>query len=106
MRLKELVEEKDFAIKICEAAAKFGLHPELVHSFGAGGVDVFIPKAEAKKLLSSKAKLTNLVISLTEWSKKNYSKFNAVEITIVGGERKIARGGKIGAMKTKVTLYK
>ena len=99
-------EEEDFAIKVCKAATKFGLHPELVHSFGAGGVDVFISKAEAKKLLSNKAKLRNVVVSLTEWSKKNYSKFNAVEITIVGGDRKIARGVKIGTMKAKVTLYK
>lgn len=98
-------EEEDFAIKVCKVAAKFGLHPELVHSFGAGGVDVFISKSEAKKLLSNKVKLRNVVVSLTEWSKKNYSKFNMVTITIVGGDRKIASGEKIGTMKTKVILY-
>lgn len=104
-RAQGIGEEEAFAKKVCKAATQFGLHPELVHSFGAGGVDVFISKAEAKKLLSQKSKLRNLVLSLTEWSKKNYHKFNAVEITIVGGDSKIARGVKLGTMKTKVTLY-
>ena len=87
--------EKDFAERVCEAATKFGHHPELVHSFGAGGVDIFISEAEGNNLRSNKAKLTKLVKSLTEWSKKNYTAFNAVEITIVAGDSKIARGGKI-----------
>ncbi len=98
-------EEEAFAKKVCKASVQFGLHPELVHSFGAGGVDIFISEAEAKKLISQKSKLRNLMLSLTEWSKENYKKFNAVEITIVGGDSKIARGAKLGTMKTKVTLY-
>ncbi len=98
-------EEEDFAIKVCKEAAKFGLHPELVHSVGAGVVDIFIPIIEAIELVSNEAKLRYIVVSLTEWSKKNYSKFNMVTIIFVGGDREIARGEKIGTMKTKVTLY-
>jgi len=97
--------EKDFAEKVCKAATKFGLHPELVHSFGAGGVDIFISKAAGNNLVEDKAKLTKLVKSLTEWSKNNYSNFNAVEITIVAGDSKIARGGKIGTLETTIILY-
>ncbi len=98
-------EEEDFAIKVCKEAAKFGLHPELVNSFGAGQVDIFIPIIEAIELVSNEAKLRYIVVSLTEWSKDNYSKFNVVTLTFVGGDRKIARGEKIGTKKVRVTLY-
>lgn len=38
--------EMIFAKKVCIAAKNIGLSPELVHSYGAGGVDVFISESE------------------------------------------------------------
>lgn len=97
--------EMDFAKKLCSAAENIGLHPTLVHSYGAGGVDVFISESETDDLRKDPEKLKRLVTSLTEWAKQNYSGFNAVDVTIVGGNSKIAQGSKLGQQKTKVTLY-
>lgn len=97
--------EEAFAKKVCKAAANLGLHPELVHSYGAGGIDVFISQAEGATLRGDRSKLTQLVTNLTEWAKDNYKGFNAVEVTIVAGESKIAKGHKIGTRATKVTIY-
>ena len=88
--------ELDFAKKVCSAAENIGLHPTLVHSFGAGGVDVFISESEADDLRKAPEKLKRIVTSLTEWAKKNYSGFNAVDMTIVGRNSKIAKGSKLG----------
>ena len=97
--------EVDFAKKVCGAAENLGLHPTLVHSYGAGGVDVFISESEADSLRKDPAKLKHLVISLTDWAKQNYSGFNAVDVTIVGGDSKIAKGSRLGNNETNVILY-
>lgn len=98
-------DEIDFAKKVCKVAENLGLHPTLVHSFGAGGVDIFISESEGDNLRMNPPKLTSLVTSLTDWAKRNYKKFNMVEITIVGGDSKIAKGSKLGEKETKVTLF-
>lgn len=97
--------EKDFAKKVCKAAQNLGFHPTLIHSYGAGGVDVFIAESEADNLRMDPAKLTRLVTSLTDWAKRNYHGFNAVDVTIVGGDSKIAKGSKLGENETKVILF-
>ncbi len=97
--------EKDFAEKVCKAAQNLGIHPTLIHSYGAGGVDVFISESEAENLRMDPAKLTCLVTSLTDWAKRNYHAFNAVDVTIVGGDLKIAQGSKLGEKETKVILF-
>lgn len=97
--------EAEFAEQVCNAAATFGLYPTLVHSYGAGGVDIFISEPEADKLQKDSAKLKKLTISITNWAKQNYKAFNAVEITIVGGDSKIARGSKLGNKDAIVVLY-
>jgi hypothetical protein len=97
--------EMDFAKKVCGAAENIGLHPTLVHSYGAGGVDIFISESEANDLRRGPEKLKGIVTSLAEWAKQTYSGFNAVDVTIVGGNSKIAQGSKLGQQKTKVTLY-
>lgn len=97
--------EMDFAKKMCSAAEQIGLHPTLVHSYGAGGVDIFISESEADDLRNDPEKLKELVTLLTEWAKQNYSGFNAVDVTIVGGDSKIAQGSKLGKQKTKAILY-
>lgn len=97
--------EEAFARRLCAAAQDFGFEPELVHSYGAGGVDVFISEAEAANLRGDARKLRRRTASLTEWAKQNYNGFNAVEVTIVGGDSRIAKGQKIGAGTTKIELY-
>jgi hypothetical protein len=49
--------EEEFARKICAVASEYGFKAELVHSYGAGGIDIFISVAEAAKLRSDPAKL-------------------------------------------------
>ena len=97
--------EETFARRLCAAAQDFGFEAELVHSYGAGGVDVFISEAEAANLRRDSEKLRRQIASLTEWAKQNYSGFNAVEVTIVGGDSRIAKGQKIGVGTTKVEIY-
>ena len=84
--------ELDFAKKVCNAAKNLGLYPTLVYSYGAGSVDVFISESEADNLSKDHVKLKRLVTSLTDWAKNNYSGFNYVSVTIVGGSSKIAKG--------------
>jgi hypothetical protein len=100
-----IAAEAEFAEKVCNVAATFGLYPTLVHSYGAGGVDIFISEAEADKLQKDSAKLKQITISITNWAKQNYKTFNFVEITIIGGDSKIARGSKLGNKDTIVELY-
>ena len=100
-----IAAEAAFAEKVCNFVATFGIYPTLVHSFGAGGVDIFISEAEADKLQKDSAKLKRLTISITNWAKQNYKAFNFVKITIVGGDSKIARGSKLGNKDTIVELY-
>jgi len=97
--------EEDFAKKVCKAAEELGLHPTLVHSYGAGGVDIFIPESEANNLRMDLTELRRLVTSLTDWTKRNYTGFNAVDVTIMGGDSKIAKGSKLGTRETKVILF-
>lgn len=97
-------DEEDFAREVCLAARDFGFRAQLVHSYGAGGVDVFITEEAAQQLALNRAALERNTRALTEWAKRNYSGFNAVEVTIVGDAR-IARGSKLGSRPTTVELY-
>ena len=98
-------EEEVFAELVCSVAPDYEFHPEVVHSFGSGGIDVFIPEDEGRKFQANRAKLTAATQALTEWAKRKYTKFNMVEVTIVSGDVKIAQGQKLGTRDTTVTLY-
>jgi hypothetical protein len=97
--------EESFAQQMCAAANDFEFKAVLVHSYGAGGVDLFISEADALILRRNPSELRRQTIAITEWAKQNYSGFNAVEVTIVGGDSKIAKGRKIGADAATVELY-
>lgn len=58
-------DEENFAKQICGVAKNHGLHPTLVHSIGAGGVDIFIPQSEAEVLRKDPKRLEQIVKSLT-----------------------------------------
>lgn len=98
-------DEETFARTVCVVASDFGFRAQLVHSYGAGGVDVFISEADARKLASNREELRRKTTALTAWAKRNYTAFNAVDVTIVG-DSKIARGSKIGSGPTTVELYR
>lgn len=100
-----IAAEESFAQQMCAAAKDFGFKPRLVHSHGAGGVDVFISEADALILRHNQAELRRQTAALTEWAKRNYSAFNAVEVTIVGGDSKMAKGRQIGTSAAAVELY-
>lgn len=97
-------DEEVFARKICASARDFGFEAELVHSYGAGGVNVFISEADAEHLAHNRMELERSTTALTEWTKRNYTAFNAVEVTIVGAS-KIAKGSKLGTRPTTLQLY-
>ena len=97
--------EEVFARNACNAATKLGIHPHLVHSYGAGGIDVFISEGEGAPLRGDRSNLTQLMTKLTDLAKDNYKSFNAIEVTLVAGNSKIAKGQKIGTGVTKVTIY-
>ena len=97
--------EEAFAARVCTVAPDHGLHPEEVHAFGAGGVDVFLPQAEGRRLRANRTTLTRAVRSLTNWVKTNYTGFDAVEVTLVSGDDRIAQGAKVGTSDTRVTVY-
>jgi hypothetical protein len=103
-RAQGIDDEEDFARKVCVAASDLGFRTELVHSYGAGGVDVFITEADAELLARNRAELERMTVALTEWTKANYHDFNAVDVTIVG-ESKIARGRKLGSRATTIELF-
>jgi hypothetical protein len=96
--------EREFARRVCAAAEDLGLDPTLVHSFGAGGVDVFVSQSVEGDLRADPTKLRRLMVKLTDWVKQNYVGFNAVEVTLVG-DSKIAKGSKVGTMEMKVILF-
>jgi hypothetical protein len=85
-------------------ASDLGFRAELVHSYGAGGVDVFVAKANAELLVRDRPELERMTAVLTDWAKANYHGFNAVEVTVVG-ESKIARGRKLGSRPTTIELF-
>ena len=98
-------EEEVFAELVCSVAPDYGFHPEEVHSYGSGGIDVFIPEDEGRKFQANRAELTAATQALTEWAKRKYTRFNIVEVTIVSGGVKIAQGQKLGTRDTTVALY-
>jgi hypothetical protein len=97
-------DEEAFARRVCDVSRDLGLRATLVHSYGAGGVDVFISAADAQRLASNRAELQRSTTALTEWAKRNYTAFNAVTVTIVG-DSKIARGSKLGVRPTTVEVF-
>ena len=97
--------EEAFAEQVCRVAPDYGLHPEEVHAFGAGGVDVFIPRAEGRKLRADRTALTRAARSLTRFAQANHGGVTAVEVTIVSGDARLAQGSKVGTSDTRITIY-
>ena len=99
--------ERSFAERVCEVAPSFGLPAEEVHSYGGGGIDVFISQAAGRRLQSviNREHLTEAVRSLAAWTKRNYTGFNQVEVTVVSGDDAIARGVTEGTNEIRVTVY-
>jgi hypothetical protein len=103
-RAQGIGDEEAFALQVCAKVSDLGFRAELVHSYGAGGVDVFIAESDAELLVQNRAELERMTTVLTEWAKANYDGFNAVEVTIVG-ETKIARGRKLGSRAATIELF-